>query len=64
MLTTVPISQYCVISGESLNAIKGRIERGHWVKGKHYFKVANVRERWIDLEAVSEWVRSGGQITK
>lgn len=60
MLTTVPLSQYCVISGETIKAVERRIERGYWAKGKHYFSVANVRERWVDLEAVSEWVRSGG----
>jgi len=60
MLTTVPLSQYCVISGESLTAVERRIERGHWIKGKHYFKPANVRERWVDLLAISDWARSSG----
>lgn len=60
MLETVPLSQYCTITGESLKAVERRIERGYWVKNKHYFSVANVRERWVDLAAVSEWVRSGG----
>ena len=62
MLTTIPLSQYCVVSGENLKAVERRIERGYWVKGKHYFSVANVRERWVDLIAVSEWVRSSGSI--
>ena len=60
MLRTVPLKQYCVISGESVAAVERRIERGYWVKGIHYFCVANVRERWVDLVAVSEWVRCGG----
>lgn len=60
MLATVPLSQYCTISGESLKAVERRIERGHWVKGKHYFSIANVRERWVDLEAISDWARNSG----
>lgn len=63
MLKTVPLSQYCIISGESLKAVERRIERGHWVKGKHYFSIANVRERWVDLEAISDWARNSGAIS-
>jgi len=60
MLTTVPLSQYCVISGESIKAVERRIERGYWVKGSHYFTPANVRERWVDLVAISDWARNSG----
>lgn len=60
VLTTVPLSQYCVISGESIKAVERRIERGYWVKGSHYFTPANVRERWVDLVAISDWARNSG----
>lgn len=60
MLTTVPLSKYCAISGESVKAVERRIERGYWIKGKHYFSIANVRERWVDLVAISEWARTSG----
>ena len=60
VLTTVPLSQYCVISGESIKAVERRIERGSWVKGSHYFTPANVRERWVDLVAISDWARNSG----
>ena len=60
MLTTVPLSKYCDLSGEEKKAVERRIERGHWVKGTHFFKPANVRERWVDLLAISDWARNSG----
>ncbi len=59
MLRVVPLTQYCVLSGENENAVKRRIERGHWVLGVHYHKNKNVRERAIDLEGVENWWREG-----
>ena len=48
------------MSHESKAAVEARIERGIWLEGLHYFKIKNVRERWIDIKAVEEWARSGG----
>ncbi|CAG9000626.1 MAG: hypothetical protein CENE_02626 [Candidatus Celerinatantimonas neptuna] len=59
MLGCVPLSQYCHISGESEAAVKKRIERGIWQIGVQVRKVNGVKERWIDLEAVTEWARNG-----
>ena len=59
-METVPLKTYCKESGESADAVKARIDRGIWVEGVHYYKVAHVRERWIDKKAVEEWVRKGG----
>lgn len=56
----VPLKKYCDESGETIAAVTARIERGIWQEGKHYYKVKNVRERWIDKKAVQEWVRNGG----
>lgn len=60
MMETVPLKQYCKISGESVEAVNRRIERGIWVEGTHYVKVQHVRERWIDIKEVEKWVRNGG----
>lgn len=59
-METVPLSQYCRESGESISAVERRIERGIWIEGVHFFKVNNVRERWIDKKAIEKWVRNGG----
>lgn len=60
MLTVVPISRYCELSGENVRAVQARIERGIWLVGKHVHKVENVKERFVDLVEVEKWVRSGG----
>lgn len=60
MLTVVPISKYCEISGESKDAVTKRIDRGIWLEGKQVVKIAKVKERWIDLDEVEKWARSGG----
>lgn len=59
MTTTgcVPLSVYCSLYGESEDAVNKRIQRGAWRQGREYHKISGVRERWIDLEAVSRWVR-------
>lgn len=56
----VPLKKYCEESGESILAIRARIERGIWIEGVHYYKVSNVRERWIDKKAIEKWVRNRG----
>lgn len=56
----LPLKTYCKESGETIAAVKARIEKGIWVEGVHFHKVKQVRERWIDLKAVEEWVRNGG----
>lgn len=56
----VPLKTYCAESGETIAAVTARIDRGIWQEGRHYYKIKNVRERWIDKKAVQEWVRNGG----
>ena len=59
-LRTAPIAKYCELSGESPETVRKRIKRGHWVKGIHAIKPPHIRELWIDLEAVEQWIRNGG----
>jgi len=56
-LECVPISTYCRDSGETLEAINKRIQRGLWVEGVHVLKVDGVKERWVDLAEISKWAR-------
>lgn len=56
-LDCVPISKYCLDSGETVDAVNKRIQRGLWVEGVQVLKVDGVKERWIDLTEVSKWAR-------
>ena len=60
MLSVVPLSKYCEISGESVRAVQARITRGVWLEGKQVIKIEKIKERWIDLTEVEKWVRNGG----
>lgn len=60
MISVVPLSKYCEISGEEEKTVVRRIERGVWQIGKEVCKMSGVRERWIDLTEVEKWARSGG----
>jgi len=60
MIDVVLISKYCEVSGETKKAVESRIQRGAWVEGKHFYKVEGVRERWVDLNNVTEWVKNQG----
>jgi hypothetical protein len=60
MLSVVPLSKYCELSGENVRAVQARITKGVWVEGTHVYKVKNVKERFVDLREVEEWVRNGG----
>ena len=63
-MKVVPLKTYCRISGESVSAVVSRIDRGIWFEGVHFYKLANVKERWVDIEAIEKWARSGGGYCK
>lgn len=58
-LDCVPLSAYCTQTGESIDAINKRIQRGVWKEGVQVLKVEGVKERWIDLTEVTKWARKG-----
>ena len=60
MLSVVPLSKYCELSGENVRAVQARITKGVWVEGKHVHKVKNVKERFVDIKEIEKWVRNGG----
>ncbi|HGK4840539.1 excisionase [Klebsiella pneumoniae] len=56
-LECVPISMYCTQTGENLEAINKRIQRGIWREGTQILKIPGVKERWVDLVEVTNWAR-------
>lgn len=58
-LNCVPLSAYCTHTGESVDAINKRIQRGVWKEGVQVLKVEGVKERWVDLAEVTKWARKG-----
>lgn len=56
-LECVPISIYCQVSGETVDAINKRLQRHVWQDGCQVLKIDGVKERWIDLTEVSKWAR-------
>lgn len=60
-LDCIPISAYCITTGETVEAINKRVQRGVWREGRQVLKVDGVKERWIDLTEVSKWARGNRQ---
>lgn len=57
-LECIPLSMYCQQTGETVEAINKRIQRGVWRDGKHIFKIEGVKERWVDLAEITKWARA------
>lgn len=57
-LECIPLSMYCQQTGETVEAINKRIQRGVWLDGKHIFKIEGVKERWVDLAEITKWARA------
>ncbi|CRL46033.1 hypothetical protein SGGMMB4_04259 [Sodalis glossinidius str. 'morsitans'] len=53
----IPISTYCKNTGENIEAINKRIQRGLCREGVQVLKIDGVKERWIDLSEVCKWAR-------
>lgn len=57
MLSCIPLTAYCEMTGETTKAIDNRIDRGIWQLGVQVLKIPHVKERWIDLNQVEKWAR-------
>lgn len=57
------MKRYCELSGDTPDAIQKKAARGIWLEGLH-FKTAPDGARWINTQAVDDWVESGGQQVK
>ncbi len=60
-LDCIPLKAYCNTTGETIEAINKRIQRGVWKEGVQVLKVDGVKERWIDLAEVTKWARGNRQ---
>jgi hypothetical protein len=50
---TLPLAALCI--GLSEASCRKRMERGHWLEGKHWHRAPDGRI-YIDLQAVDAWV--------
>lgn len=55
----VLLRRYCQLTGDTPQAVYDRRRRGQWIDGLHC-RVVGARRLWINLPAVQEWVRTGG----
>lgn len=51
----VKLAVFCPMVGYSEKAARLKIERGHWIEGRHYRKAPD-GHIMMDLEAYSRWV--------
>lgn len=61
-LDCVPLSAYCLSTGESREAIDKRIQRGFWQEGVQVLKPDGSKERWVDLSEVNKWARQNSRV--
>ena len=53
----VKLQKYCILSGDTANAVHARRKKGVWLDGIHC-QVRN-NNLWINTEAVEKWVEQG-----
>lgn len=56
-LDSLPLSQYCEMTGETAEAVTTRVRRGHWLNGVHVRKPEGAKELWVNLRAVEDWAK-------
>jgi hypothetical protein len=49
---------YLTRTGMTDGQFRGKVQRSQFIRNKHYFVVDRVT--WVDLEAIDQWIRSGG----
>jgi hypothetical protein len=60
--TLVKKAVYLANTGMTDGEFRGKCQRGKFTKGVHYF--IQDRATWVDVEAIEEWIRSGGSALK
>lgn len=55
MLRWVRINRYCEISGETVDAVQGRLRTGVWLRDVHARQPQGSKELWVNLPAVEDW---------
>lgn len=56
-LECVPLNAYCLLTGESAEIVKRRVESKAWRLGTHVIKIPGCKDWWVDLDEVNRWVR-------
>lgn len=51
----VKLSVFCVLTGYTEKAVRTKIDRGHWLDGRHYRKAPD-GHIMMDLQAYNAWV--------
>ncbi len=54
----VKLKRYCEISGDTPDAVQKKVARGIWLDS-HHIKTAGDGARWVNTEAVDNWVENG-----
>jgi len=54
----VKLKRYCVLTGDTTDAVHGKRKRGMWIEGLHC-KVAEDGNLWVNLDMVEEWIQKG-----
>lgn len=55
MLAWKRLSQYCRESGDTADAVDGRLRAGIWLRDVHARKPEGSKELWVNLLAVNDW---------
>lgn len=55
MLTWVNSSRYCELTGDTVDAINGRLRAGIWVRDVHARRPEGSKQLWVNLTAVNDW---------
>ncbi len=51
----IMLKRYCDLSGDTVNAVKKRRQKGIWKDG-HHSKIGPNGKIWVNIEAVNRWV--------
>ena len=55
MLRWVRLKRYCELSGETPDAVDGRLRAAVWLKDVHARRPEGSKELWVNLDAVNDW---------
>ncbi|MGN6831104.1 excisionase [Paucibacter sp. M5-1] len=55
MLHWVRLSKYCELSGETPDAVSGRLRAGKWLRDIHARQPEGSSGLWVNLRAVNDW---------
>lgn len=55
MLRWVRLNRYLELSGETADAVQGRLRTGTWLRDIHARLPHGSKELWVNLPAVDDW---------